>query len=72
LIARLWRKGGNAIVDYPAGWTCERTTLQFEHYLLSTLLLKEALAVAEHLEACDGCAQRLVLFRLTLVERSRG
>jgi hypothetical protein len=60
------------MVDYPSGWTCERTALQFEHYLLSTLLLRDALAVAEHLEACDGCAQRLVLFRLTLVERSHG
>jgi hypothetical protein len=56
------------MVDHPPGWTCERTVLQFEHYLLSTLLLREALAVAEHLEACDGCAQRLVLYRLTLVD----
>jgi anti-sigma factor RsiW len=46
--------------------------LQLELYLLGTLPLSEALAVAEHLEACDGCPQRLVLFRLTLVERSRG
>jgi hypothetical protein len=60
------------MVDYPRGWTCDRTALQFEHYLLGTLLLEEALALAEHLEACDGCPQRLVLFRLTLVQRSRG
>lgn len=60
------------MVDYPAGWTCERTTLQFEHYLLGTLLLMDALAVAEHLEACDGCPQHLVLYRLTLAERRRG
>jgi hypothetical protein len=60
------------MVDYPAGWTCERTTLQFEHYLLGTLLLRDALAVAEHLEACDGCPQRLVLYRLTLAEPPRG
>ena len=60
------------MVDYPSGWTCERTALRLEPYLLGTLLLSEALAVAEHLEACDGCSQRLVLFRLTLVERSRG
>lgn len=60
------------MVDYPPGWTCERTTLQFEHYLLGTLLLREALAVAEHLEACDGCPQRLLLYRLTLVEHRRG
>jgi hypothetical protein len=60
------------MVDYPAGWTCDRTAHRFEDYLLGTVLLKEALAMAEHLEACDWCAQRLVLFRLTLVERSRG
>ena len=60
------------MVDHPPGWTCERTILRFQHYLLGTLLLAESLAVAEHLEACDGCPQRLLLFRLTLTERSRG
>ena len=59
-------------MDYPPGWTCERTVLRFEYYLLGTLPLGESLAIAEHLEACDGCLQRLVLFRLTLAERSRG
>jgi anti-sigma factor RsiW len=57
------------MVEYPPGWTCERTVLQFEYYLLSKLPLGEALAVAEHLEACDWCPQHLVLYRLTLVER---
>jgi len=60
------------MVDYPAGWTCERTVLRFEYYLLGMLPPLEALAVAEHLEACDGCPQRLVLYRVTLAERSRG
>jgi anti-sigma factor RsiW len=60
------------MLDYPPGWTCKRTVLRFEHYLLGTLVLEEALAVAEHLEACDRCPQHLVLFRLTLVQRSRG
>ena len=59
-------------LDYPAGWTCERTALQFEQYLLSTLQVADALAVAEHLEACDGCAQRLVLYRVTIAVRPRG
>jgi hypothetical protein len=59
------------MVDYPPGWTCERTLLRFEYYLLSKLPLGEALAVAEHLEACDGCPQRLVLYRLTLTARPR-
>jgi hypothetical protein len=60
------------MVDYPAGWTCERTALRFETYLHSTLVLEEALAVAEHLEACPGCAQHLLRYRLTITARSRG
>jgi len=60
------------MVEYPAGWTCERTVLRLEFYLLGTLPLSEALAVAEHLEACDGCPQRLVLYRVTLAARTRG
>jgi len=59
-------------MEFPIGWTCERTVRQFESYLLSTLALLESLAVAEHLEACDGCAQSLVVFRTTLAERRRG
>jgi hypothetical protein len=59
-------------VEYPAGWSCERTTRELEHYLASTLALRESLAIAEHLEACVGCAQRLVLYRLTLARRTRG
>ena len=59
-------------MEYPSGWTCERTVLQLEHYLLGTLLLAEALAVADHLEACTGCVERLVVFRLTITERTHG
>jgi hypothetical protein len=59
-------------LDYPKGWTCDRTATEFEHYLLKTLQLLDALAVAEHLEACDGCAQRLVLYRVTFADRRRG
>jgi hypothetical protein len=59
------------MLDYPPGWTCERTLLRLEYYLLLRLPLVESLAVAEHLEACDGCAQRLVLYRVT-IEPSRG
>lgn len=59
-------------MQYPAGWTCEHTVLQFEAYLLSKLPLAEALAAAEHLEACVGCAQRLVLYRVTLRRQPRG
>jgi hypothetical protein len=51
---------------HPPGWTCQRTRQQFESYLLSALVLQEALALAEHLEACPDCGQQLVVFRLSL------
>ena len=59
-------------MEFPAGWTCDRTARQFESYLLSTLALLESLAVAEHLEACEGCSQSLVIYRRMLIERRRG
>ena len=59
-------------MEYPAGWNCERTVRQFEFYLGSALELVDSLAIAEHLEACDGCAQRIVIYRLSLVDRPRG
>lgn len=48
-------------VEYPSGWTCELVVLRFEHYLLRTIPYDAALAVAEHLEACGSCAQRVAL-----------
>lgn len=48
-------------MEYPKGWTCEVILLRLERYLVATLPLGEALAVAEHIEACAICAQRLVL-----------
>jgi anti-sigma factor RsiW len=60
------------MMEFPTGWSCERTVQRFEHYLLSTMPPREAVAVAEHLEACDGCAHRLVLFRVTLARTPRG
>ncbi len=59
-------------MDHPTGWSCERTILQLEHYLRSTTTLGDSLAVAEHLEACPGCAVRLVLVRVTLGRPVRG
>jgi hypothetical protein len=50
-------------VEYPLSWTCELIALRFEAYLLGTLPRGEALAVAEHVEACIGCAQHLALSR---------
>ena len=58
------------MVEYPPGWTCEKTVVQFEYYFESRLQLSQALAVAEHLEACPVCAQLLVLFRIK--SRRRG
>lgn len=50
------------MTEFPPGWTCEITILRYERYLLATLPLGESLALAEHIEACVSCAQRLVLF----------
>jgi anti-sigma factor RsiW len=49
------------MTEYPAGWTCELVLVRLERYRTGTLPLLEALALAEHLEACMECAQRLVL-----------
>lgn len=53
------------MTDYPPGWTCELVTLRIERYILRSLPRVEALAVAEHLEACGWCAQRLMLLGWT-------
>src|SRR5919112_782414 len=50
------------MTEFPAGCTCEFTILRIERYLLATLSPGESLAIAEHIEACVSCAQRLVLF----------
>jgi hypothetical protein len=57
---------------YPPGWTCERTTLHLQAYLLKTLPLRDSLATAEHLEACMPCAQQLELYQVTIVRSARG
>ena len=60
-------------VEYPPGWTCERVTVRLERYLLATLPQGEALVIADHIEACVGCAQALVLLRLDRpTDRARG
>ena len=58
-------------MEYPPDWTCEKTVVQFEYYFLSRLELADALAVAEHLEACPGCAHQLILLRMTTGRRVR-
>jgi anti-sigma factor RsiW len=56
-------------MNYPSGWSCERTLGTLEYYLLDRLQRVDALAVAEHLEACPGCAHSLMLYRVTVVGR---
>jgi hypothetical protein len=48
-------------MEYPLHWTCEATVARLGGYLLRTLALEEALAVAEHCEACGSCFQLLML-----------
>lgn len=53
------------MTDYPAGYTCEVVTLRLDRYIADALPRADALAVAEHLEACAWCAERLVLLRVS-------
>lgn len=56
-------------MEYPPGWTCEVVVLRLEYYILDSLPRSEALAIAEHVEACFPCAHHLVLFRPTADKR---
>jgi anti-sigma factor ChrR (cupin superfamily) len=49
------------MTEYPAGWTCDVVVLHLQRYRLGTLSPADSLAIAEHLEACVVCYQRLVL-----------
>jgi len=49
------------MTEYPHGWTCEVTVLRLEGYVRRRLDLADALAIAEHVEACVLCAQLLML-----------
>jgi anti-sigma factor RsiW len=53
------------MVHYPSGFTCELVVPRLERYVVDALPRAEALAVAEHLEACPSCAERVVWVRLT-------
>lgn len=59
-------------MEYPVGWTCELVALRFEWYLVDTLPRGEALAVAEHLEACSECAQRLTMVSVRVARIASG
>jgi anti-sigma factor RsiW len=52
------------VTNYPVGWTCELIAVRIERYLVSALPRGEALAVAEHIEACVWCAERVAMRRL--------
>jgi len=56
-------------MEYPPGWTCKVVTLRLEYYLLNTVPRVEALAIAEHVEACEPCAHQLARLRPTDLER---
>jgi hypothetical protein len=60
------------MTNYPPGLTCELAESRLEQYLASALAWGEALAIAEHLEACATCPQRLVLLRLEVRGGRRG
>ena len=49
------------MIEYPPGWTCELILLRLDRYVEDALPRRESLAVAEHVEACAECAQRLAL-----------
>jgi hypothetical protein len=49
------------MTEYPTGWTCELVLVRIERYRTNALPRMEALAMADHFEACAECAERLVL-----------
>jgi putative zinc finger protein len=53
------------MTEYPAGYTCEVVALRLERYVVGVLPRADALAVAEHLEACAWCIECLVLLRVS-------
>ena len=57
-----------SVTEYPAGYTCEVTVVLLERYVAGTLPRADALAVAEHLEACPPCMERLVIIRFGMAD----
>ena len=60
LLPRRWIRGA-LMTEYPHAWTCEVTVFRLEGYVRGTLDLADALAIAEHVEACAPCALLLML-----------
>lgn len=57
------------MTEYPSGYTCEVTILRLDRYVAGSLPRADALAVAEHLEACAWCLERLVALHLNAAGR---
>jgi hypothetical protein len=49
------------MMEYPRHCTCEVVVLRLESYVRYTLAHGDALAIAEHLEACESCTQLLAI-----------
>jgi anti-sigma factor RsiW len=61
---------GEYMTEYPSGYTCGVTLLRLDRYVAGSLPRADMLAVAEHLEACAYCLERLMVLRLNTAERS--
>ena len=59
----------DGMTEYPTGYTCEVVAVRLDRYIVGSLPRADALAVAEHLEACAWCLERLVVIRLSAAGR---
>jgi predicted anti-sigma-YlaC factor YlaD len=60
------------VTEYPAGYTCEVIALRLDRYIAGTLARLDAIAVAEHLEACAWCMERLMLLSVGIGNHESG
>jgi hypothetical protein len=65
-LGRINKMTSGSCMEYPPGWTCEVVVVRIERYVMRTLPRQEALAVAEHIEACAACAQLVALLRMKI------
>jgi hypothetical protein len=65
LIRSRWHRSGcmgrSSPTDHPPGWTCDIVLSKLARYLVGDLRRGELLAIAEHIEVCILCAQRVPL-----------
>jgi hypothetical protein len=55
-------------MNHPDGWNCDAVGGQLDRYLLHDMRLVERLAIAEHLEACALCSERVMFLRVSVLE----